>query len=104
MRFADARRAEEEDVLLLGKKREGSKIFDLAAVERRLESEVEAVESLQVRQAGEPQGALDATLFARTDLFFEQPIEEAYAPLYAPLIRIIITMLLTLRPDRSLRP
>ena len=50
VRFADAGRAEDQDVLRLGEKAAGREFADEALIDRRLEFELEVVEGLHGRE------------------------------------------------------
>lgn len=79
MRFADTRRAKEEDVSALVQKATRGQFVDDAFVDGRLFGELEVAEVLLIRKIAELQVQLDRLLMAKTHLGIEQIAEEVGA-------------------------
>ena len=75
MRLADARRAEEDDVLLTLQEAELVERVDLLALDRGLEAEVEVVEGLDGREPARAHGSLKAPIIAQHDLSTEELLD-----------------------------
>jgi hypothetical protein len=72
MRLADARRAEQEQVLAVGDPPTGGEIADLLRIDRGLGVVVEAGEILDRREVGELEGHVDAPMVLAGDLALQE--------------------------------
>src|SRR5437870_4117102 len=77
MRLADARWAEQDDVFRALDEAQAGQLAHLPAVDGGLELEIELVERLDPRQAGQREPALDAALVAATPFGLEGLSEKA---------------------------
>ena len=75
MRLADARRAEEDHVLLTLQEAELVERVDLLALDRGLEAEVEVVEGLDGREPARAHRSLKAAVVAQRDLGTEELLD-----------------------------
>ena len=73
--LADARRAEEDDVLITGQEAELVERVDLLVLDRGLEAEVEVVEGLDGREPARAHGSLKAPMIAQHDLSTEELLD-----------------------------
>jgi len=72
MRLTDARRPEEDDILLALEELQGVQALELVALDRRLKREVEVVECLHRRQSCAPHRRLESALIAKGDMAPEE--------------------------------
>jgi hypothetical protein len=76
MRFADARRAEDQDVFGLREEMAGGELADQTLIDRRLEFELERVEGLYGWEMRDLQAHRDAGALLRVDFLAQHAVEE----------------------------
>jgi hypothetical protein len=84
MRFADARRAKEEDIFGLAEKPRGGQLADQPLIDGRLEFEFEIVERLDRREVCDLQRHGDAGALFGVDFLPQDAVEKVEIGRFAP--------------------